>query len=210
MRRKNFDLIDFNRPWYWCCCLIPDDWERPDGQVPRPAPSLLLSSYLCRIKQKENSSCSACGHLLQNLTHLLDCLTSKPFRHAIFGPQHFWPLIQTFGCDPTVGSPWSSYSQAMPQGLDQRSKMAERNSDTGKSRNMWVRSCSWWLQGRCCNKISPFVLSCLDKKTKEGCKWQQNLDSSQWVRPRRASSSEETKGIEQKRKLWEIFCLQLA
>jgi len=33
--------------------------------------SLLLSSYLCRIKRKENSSCSACGHPLQDLTHLL-------------------------------------------------------------------------------------------------------------------------------------------
>jgi len=27
--------------------------------------SLLLSSYLCKIKRKENSSCSACGHHLQ-------------------------------------------------------------------------------------------------------------------------------------------------
>jgi len=32
--------------------------------------SLLLSSYLNRIKRKENSFCSACGHPLQNLTHL--------------------------------------------------------------------------------------------------------------------------------------------
>jgi len=29
--------------------------------------NLLWSSYLCRIKRKENSSCSACGHPLQNL-----------------------------------------------------------------------------------------------------------------------------------------------
>jgi len=29
--------------------------------------SLLLPSYLCRIKRKENSLCSACGHLLQDL-----------------------------------------------------------------------------------------------------------------------------------------------
>jgi len=35
--------------------------------------SLLLSSYLCRIKRR-NSSYSACRHHLQNLTHLLlDC-----------------------------------------------------------------------------------------------------------------------------------------
>jgi len=47
--------------------------------------SLLLTSYLCRIKRKENS-CSACRHPLQDLTHLLlDCPASKPFRRAIFG-----------------------------------------------------------------------------------------------------------------------------
>jgi len=30
--------------------------------------SLLLTSYLCRLKRKNNSSCSACRHPLQNLT----------------------------------------------------------------------------------------------------------------------------------------------
>jgi len=48
--------------------------------------SLLLSSYICTIKRKENSSCSACGHPLQGLTHLLlDCPASEPLRRAIFG-----------------------------------------------------------------------------------------------------------------------------
>jgi len=48
--------------------------------------SLLLSSYLCRIKRKENFSCSACGHTLQDLTRLsLDCPASEPLRRAIFG-----------------------------------------------------------------------------------------------------------------------------
>jgi len=52
--------------------------------------SLLLSSYLCRIKRKENSSCSACGNPLQDLTHLLlDCPASEPLRHAIFGTTFF-------------------------------------------------------------------------------------------------------------------------
>jgi len=50
--------------------------------------SLLLSSYLCRIKRKENSSCSACRHPLQD-HHLLDCLASAPLRHAIFGINSF-------------------------------------------------------------------------------------------------------------------------
>jgi len=47
--------------------------------------SLLLSSYLCKVKRKENSLCSACGHPLQDLTHLLDCPASEPLRRAIFG-----------------------------------------------------------------------------------------------------------------------------
>ena len=48
--------------------------------------SLLLSSYLHRISRKENSDCSACGHPLQDLNHLLlDCLASEPFGKSIFG-----------------------------------------------------------------------------------------------------------------------------
>jgi len=49
--------------------------------------NLLLSSYLCRIKCKENSFSSACGHPLQDLTHLLlmYCSASEPLRRAIFG-----------------------------------------------------------------------------------------------------------------------------
>jgi len=47
--------------------------------------SLLLSSYLCRIKQKENS-CSACEHTLQDLTRLLlDYPASELLRRAFFG-----------------------------------------------------------------------------------------------------------------------------
>ena len=48
--------------------------------------SLLLSAYLHRISRKENSACSACGHLIQDLNHLLlDCPASKPLRESIFG-----------------------------------------------------------------------------------------------------------------------------
>jgi len=48
--------------------------------------SLLLSSCLCRMERKENSSCSACRHPLQDPTHLLlDCPGSEPLRRAIFG-----------------------------------------------------------------------------------------------------------------------------
>ena len=48
--------------------------------------SLLLSSYLHRISRKENSACSACGHPLEDLNHLLlDCPASEPLRKSIFG-----------------------------------------------------------------------------------------------------------------------------
>ena len=48
--------------------------------------SLLLSSYLHRISRKETSDCSACGHPLQDLNHLLlDCRASEPLRKSIFG-----------------------------------------------------------------------------------------------------------------------------
>ena len=47
--------------------------------------SLLLSSYLHRISRKKNSACSACGHPLQDLNHLLDCPASEPHRKSIFG-----------------------------------------------------------------------------------------------------------------------------
>ena len=58
--------------------------------------SLLLSSYLRRISRKENSDCSACGHPLQDLNHLLlDCPASEPLRKSIFG----FSLFLTYGPD---------------------------------------------------------------------------------------------------------------
>ena len=65
--------------------------------------SLLLSSYLYRISRKENSACSACGHSLQDLNHLLlDCPATEPLRKSIFGSS--LSMVQTLGCGPTVGS----------------------------------------------------------------------------------------------------------
>ena len=47
--------------------------------------SFLLSSYLHRISRKKNSACSACGHPLEDLIHLLlDCPASEPLRKSIF------------------------------------------------------------------------------------------------------------------------------
>jgi len=73
--------------------------------------SLLLFSYLCRITRK-NSSCSACGHPLQDQTHLTDAglsrIRASPARHLWHYFFHFWPLVKTLGRGPTDGSPWSS------------------------------------------------------------------------------------------------------
>jgi len=65
------------RNWPFPACPM---WTVPTS-LPRSRPS-----YLCRIKRKENSSCSACGHHLQGLTHLLlDFSAFEPRRRAIFG-----------------------------------------------------------------------------------------------------------------------------
>ena len=48
--------------------------------------SLLVSSYLCRIGRIENSSCSACGHSSQNISHLiLYCPATDSLRRSLFG-----------------------------------------------------------------------------------------------------------------------------
>ena len=70
---------------------------------------LLLSSYLHRISRKVNSACSACGHPLQYLNHLLlNCPASEPLRKSIFGSSLSRSMVQTLRCGPTVGSPRSS------------------------------------------------------------------------------------------------------
>ena len=59
--------------------------------------SIVKASYYCH---KENSSCSACGHLLrQDLNHLsLDCLASESLCKSVFSSAGF-----TLACGSTVG-----------------------------------------------------------------------------------------------------------
>ena len=72
--------------------------------------SLLLSSYLSRIGRIENPSCSACGHLSQDTSHLiLHCPTTDSLATL-----YLRPLVQTLGSCPASGAPWSS---AMPPSL---------------------------------------------------------------------------------------------
>ena len=48
--------------------------------------SLLLGSYLSRIGRIENPSCSACGHLSQDISHLiLHCPATDSLRRSLFG-----------------------------------------------------------------------------------------------------------------------------
>ena len=75
--------------------------------------SLLLSSYLHRISRKENSDCSACGHPLQDLNHLLlDCPASESLRKSYLWLLSLYSrsMVQTLGCGPTVGSPRSFFA----------------------------------------------------------------------------------------------------
>ena len=72
---------------------------------------LLLSSYLHRISRKENSACSACGHPLQDLNHLLlDCPAYEPLRKSIFGSSLsiLDPRSRPWGVARTAWSPRSS------------------------------------------------------------------------------------------------------
>jgi len=78
--------------------LLPDPFSFLGGTGPSPSyplwtgptslsrsqPSLVLLPM--QDKTEEKSSCSACGHPLQDTTHLLlDCLASEPLLRAIFG-----------------------------------------------------------------------------------------------------------------------------
>jgi len=79
--------------------------------------SLLLSSYLCRLKWK-NSSCSACGHPLQDLTHLLlDCPASEPLRHAIFGTTIFDLWSRPWGVARLLGLRVFLHAPSLRRGL---------------------------------------------------------------------------------------------
>ena len=48
--------------------------------------SLLLGSYLSRIGRIENASCSACGHLSQDISHIIPhCPATDSLRRSLFG-----------------------------------------------------------------------------------------------------------------------------
>ena len=62
--------------------------------------SLLSSSYLTRIGRMKNPSCSACGHLSQDTSHLiLRCPTTNSLRRSLFGTlwSRFWRVARLLG-----------------------------------------------------------------------------------------------------------------
>ena len=80
--------------------------------------SLLLGSYLSRIGRIENSSCSACGHSSQDISHLiLHCPATDCLRRSLFGDSQFlydlwsrpWGVARLLGlhglppCPPSLG-----------------------------------------------------------------------------------------------------------
>ena len=72
--------------------------------------SFLLSSYLFRIGRIDNPSCSACGHLSQDTSHLiLHCPATDSLRRSLFGDSvSLRPLVQILGSCPASEAPCSS------------------------------------------------------------------------------------------------------
>ena len=88
--------------------------------------SLLLSSYLHRIRGMENSACSACGHPLQDLNHLLlDCPASQPLCKSIFGSS----LFSIYGPDLGV---WPDCWVSAPPSLGRGRVVPPPTPRTGK------------------------------------------------------------------------------
>jgi len=59
--------------------LLPDLFRFLKETDPSPVTAFSCPRNYARIKRKENSLCSACGHPMQDLTHLvLDCPASEP------------------------------------------------------------------------------------------------------------------------------------
>ena len=107
--------------------------------------SLFLGSYLSRIGRIENPSCSACGHSSQDISHLiLHCPATDSHLSGLFAPLTLWrlsvslrPLVQTLGCCPASGAPWSS---AMPPSLGRGRVNNSNNKNNSSSMTIWAGS----------------------------------------------------------------------
>ena len=108
--------------------------------------SLLLGSYLSRIGRIENPSCSACGHLSQDTSHLvLHCpaMDSAPltlWRLSV----SLQPLVQTLGSYPDSGALWSP---AMPPSLGRGRVTNNNNNKTREVLQHQVGNSVWPYDG---------------------------------------------------------------
>ena len=99
-------------PRHACCVL---------SRVRCNGHSLLLVSYLSRIGRIENSSCSTCGHLSQDTSHLiLHCPATDYLRRSLFDDSlslydlwsRPWGVARLLGlhglppCPPSLGRGW--------------------------------------------------------------------------------------------------------
>ena len=96
--------------------------------------SLLLGSYLCRIGRIENPSCSACGQLSQDTSHLiLHCPATDSLRRLLF--VSLQPLVQALESCSVSGAPWSS---AMPRSLG-RGRIIKNNNNNNYCRSQLIQ-----------------------------------------------------------------------
>ena len=88
--------------------------------------SLLLGSYLSRIGRIENSSCSACGHPSQDISHLiLHCPATDSLRRSLFGASlslydlwsRPWGVARLLGLHGLPACPHPSEGSAMSPSL---------------------------------------------------------------------------------------------
>jgi len=114
--------LSLTKPRFWS--LIPDDWGRPDGRAPRDS-CLAISAHLSDRRAGTvpprwggETLVQAAEFFMQRLRTpsagsnspppWLSGIRTSPARHLRHHFFHFWPLVQTLGRFPTVGSPWSS------------------------------------------------------------------------------------------------------
>ena len=84
--------------------------------------SILLSSYLSRIDRIEYPSCSTCGHLSQDTSHLiLHCPATDSLCCSLFGNSlslySLWSRPWGVGSCPGSGAPWSSAMSHPSEGV---------------------------------------------------------------------------------------------
>ena len=100
-RFPRFPLRNLRFPDHACCVSFI---FRCNGH------SLRLSFYLTRSRRIKNPPCSAYGHPMHDISHLiLPCPATDALRRFLFGGYLFLrPAVQALGSCPASGIPWCS------------------------------------------------------------------------------------------------------